>query len=253
MTLPAHEQPNQPVEPEERLSKRGELLRLLTGSTRRALAIRIAAVVATAVVGVLVAIIMRPPGQSQYLEGKSLMQNPNPAGVIKAADLYDQACQKGNANACAALAPMLRMGVGPVREDKPRAFALYERACDLGAADGCNGAGVCLESGECATQDYQKAAEYYQRACKHWDFACGNLGSLYVRGLGVPVDLDRAARLLEMGCANKDEPNKGACYNLGIRYKNGEGVPRDVNRSRELFRKACVAGMSMACDRLNAM
>ena len=66
---------------------------------------------------------------------------------------------------------------------------------------------------------------------------CAMLGSDFVTGGLAGVDLPRAARLFDKGCALKDV---GACAELARLYRDGDGVPK--NRALQVkYRK-------LACD-----
>ena len=51
------------------------------------------------------------------------------------------------------------------KSDYQKAAQLYQKACDEGNALGCYNLGVLYHNGKGVNQDYQKAAQFYQKAC----------------------------------------------------------------------------------------
>ncbi|WP_035142589.1 tetratricopeptide repeat protein, partial [Campylobacter concisus] len=49
--------------------------------------------------------------------------------------------------------------------DYQKAAQLYQKACDGGEAEGCLGLGVLYKDGQGVKQNYQKAAQLSQKAC----------------------------------------------------------------------------------------
>jgi hypothetical protein len=121
------------------------------------------------------------------------------------------ACDRGRADACAALGALYRQGLG-IPVDECRAATLFDKACTGGAADGCVGLGLMYEDGLCLEQDGSRAAALYEKAC------------LANAGMG--------------------------CKNLGDLYLSGEGVARSPARAVAYYKQACALGVSAACDAL---
>ena len=65
--------------------------------------------------------------------------------------------------------------------------------------------------------------------------AAYELGLRYYRGIGVPVDYEKARGYLET--AEKNGVN-GASYYLGVMYYNGKGTPTNHLKAKEYFEKA---------------
>jgi hypothetical protein len=76
---------------------------------------------------------------------------------------------------------------------------------------------------------------------------CTDLGVLYDRGRGVPLDAARAASLFAKGC---ELGNPLGCSNLGILYANGRGVGKDPARAAQHYRDACELGEQRGCNSL---
>jgi TPR repeat protein len=56
-------------------------------------------------------------------------------------------------------------GVTGVAQYKVKAAQLFQRACDLGNAAGCNNLGVLYDKGIGVAQDKVKAAQLFRKAC----------------------------------------------------------------------------------------
>jgi len=83
---------------------------------------------------------------------------------------------------------------------------------------------------------YQEARTLFEQAAAAGDAAsAGYLGFMYMKGYGVPVDLDRARALFESSAAG-GEP--GAAYNLGDMYFDGLGVKRNRVEAQRWYRRA---------------
>ena len=70
--------------------------------------------------------------------------------------------------------------------DYQKAAQLYQKACDGGNANGCSNLGVLYAGSQGVRQDYQKATELFQKTCDGGDaVGCLGLGFLYENGQGV--------------------------------------------------------------------
>ena len=69
------------------------------------------------------------------------------------------------------------------KSDYQKAAQLYQKACDGGDALGCHNLGLLYKNGQGVNQDYQKAAQLYQKACDGGNaVGCFSLGFLYQNG-----------------------------------------------------------------------
>jgi uncharacterized protein len=74
------------------------------------------------------------------------------------------------------------------------------------------------------------------------------MGTIYEQGLGVPQDLEAAARWYRLAA---DGGNASAQYNLGIFYQFGKGVPQDPAEAARWLLKAAEQGHGRAQNNLS--
>ena len=87
------------------------------------------------------------------------------------------------------------------RGDYQKAAQLWQKACDEGNALGCNNLGFLYENSQGVRQDYQKAAQFYQKACDGGNAGgCGMLGFLYKYGKGVRQNFSTAKEYYGKAC-----------------------------------------------------
>jgi TPR repeat protein len=80
--------------------------------------------------------------------------------------------------------------------------------------------------------------------------ACVNLGMDYESGAGMPVDLERALALYDVGC---DAGVGAGCVNAGVLRAQGQGVTQDLPAATGLFRKGCDLGVAEGCLDIGTM
>ena len=98
----------------------------------------------------------------------------------------------------------------------------------------------------------------YANALKEWEplaeqgapHAQYNVALMYAKGMGVPVDLHKAAQLYEKAAAKGIVP---AQYNIALMYQNGEGVAKDPAKALQWFQRAANNGDANAATGLAAM
>ncbi len=182
--------------------------------------------------------------QAFGLIGDHLGRRDLPRGIA----LFDRRCSKGSARACASLATIL--SVFP--EKATPALTYFDKACTLGQDDACANVAVIEVNG---LGDHkpnpERALKFAKVACDRKNaFACGILGMMYVRGMGVAEDAIAGVKLLTSSC-EANEP--AGCGYLAVCYYEGRGVARDEAKAAELFRKACDGGNGQACRALGEL
>ncbi len=96
--------------------------------------------------------------------------------------------------------------------------------------------------------DYGLAAQWLERAAKQGLApAQSNLAVLYVAGRGVPQDYNAAAGWFERAA---DQGLAAAQYHLGVLYGNGLGVGQDYEVAAQWFRRAAEQGDTAAQSNL---
>jgi TPR repeat protein len=88
-----------------------------------------------------------------------------------------------------------------VPEDRVKAAGMYEKACNAGCGSSCDKAGDMLRDGDGPKQDLAHAAHLYDEACKkRFAPSCASLSELYRDGRGVARDPAKAKSSLERAC-----------------------------------------------------
>jgi len=127
----------------------------------------------------------------------------------------------------------------------PRTFLHFWLICTLVAVASGVSAGTAFadftQGLQAATRgDYVAARrEYLQAAQDGNPLAQNNLGNLYRKGLGGPVDLERAFYWFSKAAA---QGQVHAQTNVGDMYEKGDGVPRDYIKAAYWYRRAAIAG-----------
>jgi TPR repeat protein len=105
--------------------------------------------------------------------------------------------------------------------------------------------------GDGVPMDLQKASIWYEKSAAQGNpIAQNNLGNLYIRGEGVPKDLEKAAMWLEKSA---NQGNIQAQFNLGVMYANGLGVEKDLNKAKQWYEKAAAKNDNKAQYNLGVM
>jgi len=206
----------------------------------------------------------------------------------KAVEYYEMACNEERAlpNACFNLGIMYERARGVQRDDRV-ARSHYEKACshEKKIVGACTNLGVFLLNGRGGPADYPRALELLKYGCAEKNgYACGSLGYMYGRGVGVDEDDCRARELYEESCAIKSNPvgcanlgdflvrgicgtkdveralgllktscdstNPHGCGSLGELYETGEGVEKDLERAVASYERGCDSQDAYACHRL---
>ena len=97
-------------------------------------------------------------------------------------------------------------------------------------------------------KDQESTGGESQGTCSGGDFEdCFDLGQRYRLGLGVQIDLDRAAEFYKLACDGEHAEGCERIRMLGFMYRDGDGVPQDSPRAARLFELACNGGDARAC------
>jgi hypothetical protein len=131
------------------------------------------------------------------------------------------------------------------------ALAQLRAAAQSGDANAQFNLGTMYLKGRGVPQDYAQALSWFHKAAEQGNaFAQNNLGFMYYFGQGVPEDYAQAAywyrKAAEQGVAM-------AQYNLGVMYTNGRGVPQDYAQAAYWYRKTAEQGDADAQTSLGFM
>jgi TPR repeat protein len=153
--------------------------------------------------------------------GRGAAQSP-----AEAARLYQQAMDKGNADATGAYGRCLIGGTGGVAKDEARGLFLIRKAAEAGSAAAMTILGEFAARGIGQEADPRTAAFWYERAANEKEpLGYIGLAQLYDTGTpGLPKDEARATALI-LEAAKLGEPL--AMNEMGIRYQSGRGISMD--------------------------
>ena len=99
----------------------------------------------------------------------------------------------------------------------------------------------CYQSGLGVPQEYGQAAKWFREAAEQGDPAAQfNLGVLYETGQGVPQNYAEAVKWYH-AAAEQGEPQ--AQFNLGVFYETGQVVPQNYEEAVKWYRALRGAGM----------
>jgi TPR repeat protein len=166
------------------------------------------------------------------------------AGDLPGAESSLRAQSPANADATAWLGAIL-LERGQQRDG----LRLIQQSADAGSAEGLHRLALAYAQGDGGTpRNEARAAELFTRAAeKGHQRAQLNLGTLYLRGQGVPRDLIQARAWLEKAAANGDPY---ALYVLGRAMEESMGpAGADAVRAASLYRQAAEKGHPLAALR----
>jgi TPR repeat protein len=169
----------------------------------------------------------------------------------KACHYFAEACDFGNADACANLAIQYVIFGQPETEAVVSSVLAKLENESVGMTDAqlLFVLGYSYDTGRGHAVDKIKARQFYEKSAALGHLgACQKLGLMLLAGEGgSPADPAAAARWLQKAADKEDGPS---CYYLAMLYHNGEGVPQDDQRARTLLEKACALHFSPACEML---
>lgn len=150
---------------------------------------------------------------------------------------------KNNLDACMVLGKRV---LSQSRPDYAKARRLLSRTCLVKNPEGCALFGELLQEGMGGPIDLQRAADALTVGCEGGqETACLNLASLYNNPLNERRDPAQAKRLLQQLCTG-DTPSSLACQQLGEMYSD-PNTSRDAGEALTHHRTACGLGEKNAC------
>lgn len=138
------------------------------------------------------------------------------------------------------------------KQDYQAAFDFFTKACDNGDPAGCFALGTMFVNGIGIQSNMQKAQRYYELGCSGGDpTACSALASIYDKKRDATLsDKKKAIEFWLTGCSGGDLI---ACNNIAYSYANGDGVPKDYFKAMQYYRFSCDGGNDIGCYNLGLL
>ena len=130
---------------------------------------------------------------------------------------------------------ILYMNGWGVEKDADQATALFTKAAENGDTKAPRYLGLlALEAGDAGEAD-----AWFTRGVDAGDFTSMiRLGELYLNGIGVEQDYEKARELFERATEREDHVTAEAMTFLGQMYEEGLGVEADPDQARNWYEKA---------------
>jgi TPR repeat protein len=133
-----------------------------------------------------------------------------------------------------------RTGTCGVPSDQKEAARWFRRGADAGSVECAYRRGVCLATGEGASQDVPAAVEAFRLAAASGHAGAAlDLGHCLMRGLGVAVDQRKAVRAY---AAAADAGHPDAAFHLGMAHLQGRGATQQERSAARWLLVAAEAG-----------
>lgn len=176
----------------------------------------------------------------KYFDGKGVEKD-----LKKAAQLFQEASDLGNAHATYLLGYCYEYGLG-IDKSLEQASFLYEKAANEGNSPAMNCIGTCYQYGTGIQKNISKAFEWFSKAAEKGSLqAMCNLANCYENGLGVNKDITKAVEWYAKAAA-KESPR--GLFNYGWKLYYGKGIGKDTKQGRMLIEKAAEKGDANAQD-----
>lgn len=174
----------------------------------------------------------------------------------RAFEWFLKSATKGNKFAQYCLANLYYYGNG-VEKDLSQAFLWYQKSSSQGQPYASYAVAQMYSKGEYVTENEDIAQRYYKAALSGFlkleskgqadDNLYYKLGSMFKKGLGTDVDMDRAIdyfkRSAELG-------NKNAKRVLALEYISGEHLEQDIEKGLAMLTECADSGDNISCYKL---
>jgi TPR repeat protein len=178
--------------------------------------------------------------------------NSSPLDDVRARQHYTKACHQGSAIGCAEQAYALRIGSGGKRDEEQakklvnaEALAIIQQRCVEGNARACGRLGKLYYRGVGLQPSAERAARLFRVACQGGESdACSRFGSLLAAGSGIEKDAGEAYRYFDKACAMG---SARGCMHQGLSLMKGVDTKQDVRRGLQLVEASCQRGLAIAC------
>ncbi|MBR1688228.1 MAG: SEL1-like repeat protein [Prevotella sp.] len=172
------------------------------------------------------------------------LQKTHTVYTSEAEQMYRAEAEAGDAISQCNLGYCYDKGQRGLSQDHAKAAYWYQQAAVQGNETAQGNLGILYIQGMGVAQDFQKARMWLQKAAEqNNDNAQCNLGWLYENGKGVSIDYRQAAYWYGRAASNGNGVGQ---YNLAIIYASGRGVAKDMAMARNWMQKAAANGISAA-------
>ena len=152
-----------------------------------------------------------------------------------AADLYEQAAERGHPGAQLELGMLYKIGRRPITQDLAKARTWFAKAAPNNIAAAYE-YGVLLDRGEGGDKNCKEAQRWLQRAAEGGMVgAMTALGDSLLRSCNGEKKPEAAAKWLRSAA---EKSSVAAQFSLGILYFNGDGVAKNPGEARKWFELA---------------
>ena len=156
-----------------------------------------------------------------------------PQDTVTAAEYLKRASDLGNTKA------MCNLGIIMMGIDPSQALTLFERAAESGYEKGMINAATMLRGGNGVAADPERAVMWLERAAATSTEAAGILAHILRTGEGVFPNKPRAAELYRMAAEAGDPDSQ---YDLAMMLDAGDGIPVDRVEAERWFRASADQG-----------
>lgn len=171
-----------------------------------------------------------------------------PRSDARALRAYERACVVGDASGCAAAGGLI-LRTRSLPRDASTAASYLDRGCAGHEPEACVKLAALYETGQGVSPSIEQATRLLTGACDGgYVQGCTKLGELLMMTADKAPQADvRAATLYWQGCGGGD---MRGCMLLGSAYLDGQGLVVDIERGESLLMRACLAGVESGCARL---
>ena len=174
----------------------------------------------------------------------------------KAFDWFLKSAKEGNKFAQYSLGNLYYYGNG-TDKDLSQAFHWYMKSAEQGQPYAAYAAAQMYNKGEYVFKDENQAHEYYKQALSGFleleskDQADDNLyyklGSMFKKGLGTDIDMDKAIDYFKRSA---EMNNTNAKRTLALEYLSGEYLELDIEKGLEMLTECADSGDTLSCYKL---
>lgn len=167
---------------------------------------------------------------------------------VRAASLYNAACDAGEPTGCHGVAVTRYHGIGGVEKDEGGAKAQLARYCANGVGISCGVLGRFVSD----AGRLEDGAPYYERGCTLGDpRSCNNLGFVRFKVPSLQADIAEIRRAFGDAC---DQLYGDGCNNLAqLRLGADRTQPPDTSLALSLLARSCFAFNAEGCKQLDGL